>query len=50
MRFDTTIVDSRPNSGVTNSTAINALRMNSYSNKKFFSSVAKLLADFINEI
>ena len=32
MRFDTTIVDNNPNSGVTKTTAINALRINSYSN------------------
>ena len=32
IRFETTIVDSNPNSGVTNRTAIRALRMNSYSN------------------
>ena len=32
IRFDTTIVDSKPNSGVTNITAANAFLINSYSN------------------
>ena len=46
MRFDTTIVDNKPKSGVTKITAINALRMNSYSNNIITAQILSALKIF----
>ena len=46
MRFDTTIVDSKPKSGVTKITAINALRINSYSNNFITAQIVTALKIF----